>query len=69
MRNFHGVAGVRGGDGWTVKDDVRDIQKGKGHREDCPVLGSDIVALLQSLLCRVRATVGVYVCFCVVWME
>lgn len=45
LRRFHGVAGVRSGDGWTVKDEVRDIRKGKGHREDCPVLGSVIVAV------------------------
>lgn len=36
---------LRSGDGWTMEDGERDIQKGKGHQEDCPILGSVIVAV------------------------
>lgn len=30
---------------WTMKDKERDIHKGTGHQEDCPVFGSVIVAV------------------------
>ena len=58
MRLFHGEAGVGRGDGWTVKDEERDIQRGRDIKRTVLFLA---LSLLQSLLGRARATVE---CMC-----
>lgn len=53
-------------DGWIIKDEERNIRRGRDIKRTVLFWA---LSLLQSLLCWARATVGVYVCFHVVWME
>lgn len=53
-------------DGWIIKDEERNIRRGRDIKRTVLFWA---LSLLQSLLCWARATVGVYVCFRVVWME